>query len=746
MLIGPSPRMPRHHRNPLRAIAPRLAGLWLVIFLPAILNAQSRSEGQILDDDGKVVWGRDTTRSKKTPTPIGVNQWAIEPRLGGIVAAENNDTMHHAFQFWNTTSGMNGEYSILGNLGSPRLSRIFFHRKDLPQQIFIAPYDFFIDGLEAHRFSNTLSPLTNLAYHKVGNRTNGQERFRAYFASNIDKRSGYGFKFDYLYGRGYYNSQSNSQFGASIFGYHLGDRYQMHLWVNANHTKTTENGGIEDDAYITNPQSFPTSYGSKDIPTTLTDTWNRNDNQTYYFTHRVNLGHYHEVEFPDSLKPETPPDKDLLAQLPDSVNRLLAADTIRRAVVLDSLRLAWEQNLVKPQEFRAVGAIIHTFEVQNLHHTNYSYDTPEGYHTNLYYGTLDDVRDKTNSYSIRNTLGIGVLEGFSKWAAMGITAFASHTFRSFTLPELGDTVYQGTYHENNVSVGGEIQRQQGTLIHYDVTGEFVVAGEDVGQFEVDGRINLNFPLGRRDTVALEAHGYVKNLNPGFYFRHYHSQFDWWDNDNLSKEFKTRIEGTLSLPRTHTSFTAAFENIKDYTYFGMQNTLTGSDATSTLAADYSHSVCVKQKSGSVQVLMLSLTQDLKLGPLHLDIEATYQTTSDEDVLPLPKLNLYGNLYFAFRLFKVLNLELGADCRYFTSYYAPDYAVSIGQWAVQDADNPRVKVGNYPICNGYANIHLKHCRLYVALQHFNAGTGRRFWAPHYPMDPMTFHFGVSWNFFN
>ena len=59
---------------------------------------------------------------------------------------------------------------------------------------------------------------------------------------------------------------------------------------------------------------------------------------------------------------------------------------------------------------------------------------------------------------------------------------------------------------------------------------------------------------------------------------------------------------------------------------------------------------------------------------------------------------------------------------------------------------IKIGNYPILNAYANLHIKHCRLYVAMQHFNAGTGRRFWAPHYAMDPRTIHFGVSWNFFN
>lgn len=85
------------------------------------------------------------------------------------------------------------------------------------------------------------------------------------------------------------------------------------------------------------------------------------------------------------------------------------------------------------------------------------------------------------------------------------------------------------------------------------------------------------------------------------------------------------------------------------------------------------------------------------------------------------------------------------RYFTSYYAPDYAPCIGQFTTQD-EQTRMKLGNYPICNVYANLHLKHCRMYVLANHVNAGTGNSFFVPHYPVNPLTIHFGLSWNFFN
>lgn len=693
-------------------------------------------------------WGRDTTDNSGFEVPIGVTQWTVDDRLGYIIPAENNDTVVHMFQWYNETSGYNGEYNFLGNVGAPRLSRIYMHRNDGGgQHQFLQPFNFFLGGIQDFRFSNTLSPLTNLAYHKVGNRTNGEERLHAYFASNINKVSGIGMKFDYLYGRGYYNSAANSQFGGTLFGYYLGDRYNLHAFVNYNHFKMAENGGIEDDAYIRDPQSFPRSYGSKDIPTLLTETWNRNENQDAFLTHRYNLGFHRELEIADSLKPKMPSDKELLQPLGDSLIQVLDADTLRRMVALDSLKRKWQAEQIIPKEFIPVASIIHTLRINNLRHTYYSHDTPASYYTNHYYGDLTSVMDRTKALRIKNVLGLSLREGFKKWAQMGISAFVSHELLSYTLPQLysGDVGLQ-RYNEHDIAVGGELNRTQGKLIHYNVNGELSIAGYNVGDFNVNGTIDLDLRISKKDTLQIEASGFVINKGPDFYFRHYHSQFCWWDDDDLSNEFRTRIEGTLRLKRTRTALNIGLENVKNYTYYAMQNTLTGTDATSTLSGDYSHAVGVQQSGSNIQVFSVTLKQDVAAGPFHWDNEVTYQATSNASVLPLPKISLYSNMYLHFRIAKVLNVELGGDLRYFTSYYAPDYSPAIQQFAVQDASLPRVKVGNYPLVSVFANLHIKHCRLYIAMNHVNAGTGRMFWAPHYPMNPRTIHFGVSWNFFN
>lgn len=697
--------------------------------------------------DNKHTWGRDTAAREEKQIPIGLYQWKLDERLGTIIPAENNDTAVHNFQNYNYTDGLTGEYNYLANIGSPRLSRIFLNRTEPENALFLSPFSYFRDGVKEFRFTNTFSPITNLAYHSAGNSQHGEDRVRAYFATNVNKQAGLGFKIDYAYGRGLYNNAATSLFGGTFYGYYLHDRYNVHAYININHLKQGENGGIEDDIYITNPQSFPQSYDSNNIPTVLSDTWNRNHEQNYYLTHKFNLGFYRDIEVPDSLKPKMPSEDELMDAFNDSVRTVIMGDTARYAVTIDSLKLDWQSKQIPPQEFIPVSSIIHTFDARIMDHSYISRLPKNDYYTNHYYGSWANVLDDTRAMSIRNTFGLALREGFNKWAQMGITAFVTHQLRNYNLPEKQDsTIINKRWTENDISIGAELARTQGKLLHYRATGELWLVGEKAGNFKADADVDLETKLGRFDTLLVNVHGLIDSQLPGFYFRHYHAQSAWWD-ESLSNQMHQRIEGKVSLKRLGTKVKIGFENITNYTDFAIQNTLKeGKDPQTTKPSDFTHDVRVMQYNGNVQVFSASIAQDFKLGPVHWDNIVTYQVSSNQSVLPLPKVNIYSNLYVLFRIAKVLRVQLGGDLRFFTSYYAPDYSPAIQQFAVQDPNHERIKIGNYPIVNIYANLHLKRCRLYVAASHINQGSGRYFLAPHYPINPMTIRLGLSWNFFN
>ena len=722
----------------------------------------------------------------------GIKVWTVDERFGDIRKAEL-DTVPHMFMNTIFGTGLRGEYNTLGNVGTPRINRVFIDRQDDGQFLFTQPYDYFVKPVSTFHFTNTLSPFTNLTYNTAGNRTNGEDHFTAKFGVNAGKRLGVGFNFDYIYGRGYYQNQSTSHFNYTMYGSYLGDRYQAHLLFSTNHQKVTENGGITDDNFVLHPESFDDNFATNEIPTVLENNWNRNDNQHVFLSHRYNVGFKRKVKMTEEeikakkfameakrdseerkrreeerrkaedegrdFNEDNVKEKKTYAGRPSDAkiagNEPTATDSIGKGgrINVDSKEMADSLAKVSAKaaadtmwmkdEYVPVTSFIHTMKLDNYKRIYQAYNTPADFYADNYVAgpyAGDSIYDKTSHLRLQNTFAISMLEGFNKWAKAGVKAFVTSDLRRFVLPSSDSNTATTSYNEHNLSVGGQLSKTEGKTLHYNVTAETWLLGEDLGQLKIDGAVDLNFPL-FGDTVTLAAKGFFHRNNPTFYYRHYHSRHFWWDNTSLSKELHSRVEGLFSYRKTNTTLRVAFDEIQNYTYLAMGY---------NIADDHSrkgNTMEVRQKGGAITLLTLSLAQNFKLGPLNWENVITYQKSTDNDVLPVPDLNIYTNLYLRFKIAQVLKCDFGADGRYFTKYYAPDYSPALGQYAVQTGDN-RVQTGNYPLVNIYANFHLKHTRFFVMMSHVNAGSGNRqyFLTPHYPLNQRVFRFGLSWNFFN
>lgn len=763
--------------------------------MPLMAWAQFDSFNQ-MDEDGNV-----TRRSTKhnadslgtdKEIPKGIKVWTVDERFGDIRKAEL-DTVPHMFMNTIFGTGLRGEYNTLGNVGTPRINRVFIDRQDDGQFIFTQPYDYFVKPVSTFHFTNTLSPFTNLTYNTAGNRTNGEDHFTAKFGVNAGKRLGVGFNFDYIYGRGYYQNQSTSHFNYTMYGSYLGDRYQAHLLFSTNHQKVTENGGITDDNFVLHPESFDDDFATNEIPTVLENNWNRNDNQHVFLSHRYNVGFKRKVKMTEEeikakkfaleakrdseerkrreeerrkaedegrdFNEDNVKEKKTYAGRPSDAkiagNEPTATDSMGKGgrINVDSKEMADSLAKVSAKaaadtmwmkdEYVPVTSFIHTMKLDNYKRIYQAYNTPADFYADNYVAgpyAGDSIYDKTSHLRLQNTFAISMLEGFNKWAKAGVKAFVTSDLRRFVLPSSDSNTATTSYNEHNLSVGGQLSKTEGKTLHYNVTAETWLLGEDLGQLKIDGAVDLNFPL-FGDTVTLAAKGFFHRNNPTFYYRHYHSRHFWWDNTSLSKELHSRVEGLFSYRKTNTTLRVAFDEIQNYTYLAMGY---------NIADDHSrkgNTMEVRQKGGAITLLTLSLAQNFKLGPLNWENVITYQKSTDNDVLPVPDLNIYTNLYLRFKIAQVLKCDFGADGRYFTKYYAPDYSPALGQYAVQTGDN-RVQTGNYPLVNIYANFHLKHTRFFVMMSHVNAGSGNRqyFLTPHYPLNQRVFRFGLSWNFFN
>ena len=780
--------------------------LLLLVCTTTIVQAQTYNQ---LDDSGNFTqrneYGNNSnfnpnsndTTSKNKEVPYGVRFWTIDRRFGDI-RPTIPDTLHHLFQNTIYNTGVYGEYNTIGNNYTARQSRIFIDRPYMSTFFFTDAYSYTTKEPDQFQFMNTLSPYTNITYDNCGDQQHGEDHIDAKFGVNVNKNMGFGFDLDYHYGMGYYDNQSTAHFRSTIYTYYTGDRYQMHFLGTLYHRKAAENGGIVDDDYITHPEAQQEQYTEDEIPTVLSQNWNRNNSQHIFFSHRYNVGFYKKVpmteeeikarEFAEKSAKQKeerenkgkkiqsvsegrkggtiadkqpsgrPDDAKIMGDQPDIAKTDIANDSTRIKVdtdeKMDSLKAAAEKEAEEDKNmkkvFVPVTSFIHTLELNNHDRIYQAYQTPDDYYANTYYDMNDEhaysedsIYDNTKYLYVKNTLALALLEGFNKYMKAGLKGFVSFAMENCKMPVLNSdsTGYMmNKWTDHALNVGGQLSRHEGNTFHFNLSAEIGLTGINSGGIAVDFDTDLNFRL-LGDTVTLAANAYFHRMVPQSFQKSYHSKHLWWDQ-SLDNETRTHIEGNFNYQKTDTRLRVAIDEIQNYTYFGMSYELDAQKNRTGLTGG------VYQESGNINVLTAQLMQNFRLGPLNWENVVTYQNSSNKEVLPLPTLNIFSNLFLKFKIARVLDVELGGCATYFTKYDAPDYLPQIAQFAIQENPDSRIELGGYPFIDVYANFQLKRARFFIAMSHINAGSGSKmqFLTPHYPMNNRTFRMGVSWTFIN
>lgn len=581
----------------------------------------------------------------------------------------------------------------LANLGSPEQSKIFTERTEEHDFIFADPFSRYFIWPQTATFYDTKIPYTNIMYTDAGASVSRQQQLKGTLTMNFGPKINIGGDLDYIYSRGYYNSLSAKLLDYRLFGSFTSDRYSIYAYLTNGNFVVAENGGITDQNYITHPDDYiegKQQLQSINIPTRLSKTWNRVRGKSFFFTHRYNLGFSRDVE--------------------------VASEDTTLSV------------------FVPVSSIIHTFEY-TANRRRFKSEDPN---IDKVYGTdyIPGLPNDTTSYwSLKNTLGLSIREGFQDWAKFGLSAFVTFEKRRFTQPDsvaievvkADEALPDGDRPANRIrqitdeyslTVGAELAKRQGKILTYNARGELALLGDDIGEFRITGELETRFKLFKKD-ASVRAHGYIKNTRPAFYQRSFHTKYFWWDND-FNDVQRIFAGADIRLASTRTQLSAGLESIQNYIYFNQAG-------------------LPEQHGKNLQVITARVKQDLRYRALNWENDVVYQLSSDKSVLPLPQLSLYSNFYFAFRLFKVLDLQLGTDLHLQTAYHAPYYQPATMQFQVQDA----VKVGNYPLMNVYANVKLKQARFYVMMYNVSQyfASPDYFSLAYYPLNPHIFEMGIA-----
>lgn len=641
---------------------------------------------------------------KTTPPPAKPVEpayaWRIFEPLG-LREPAPIDTLPINYGQKSVPSMVSDAWATTGNLGAEGMNMIFSERRPMS--------DFFLmDGLEAWlpsvrtmKFYNSRIPMTLLSYNASGGRDNAQERLSTIFSGNINAKAQVGALLDYLYSKGSYENQAVKNLTWGLSGSYIGDRYEFQGFLNHWNSVNKENGGITDPLYITDPaalQGGVATINSKSIPTRLNDAHTRIKGTDLVLNNRYKVGYWHS--------------EDVLDETADTMR------TVRTYIPVTSF--IWNVHYREGK---------HIFDRKPQ-----SNDDKEFFSSTYLYPSA--THDITTFSSIENTIGVSLLEGFHKYAKFGLAAYLSYEVRRYnqtpdTLARVegltpfpdGITSIEPKTTQNIARVGGQLTKQRGSILTYNATAEFGIIGPEAGDIRLQGNVATKFPfLG--DSVIVRGFGSFKNEAAPYLMNNYLSNHFIWQND-FGKIRRVNFGGSLDLPFSGTKITVDANNIQNYIYFG-ENALPA------------------QHGSNIQIFSARLDQRLRLGILHWDNRVTYQTSSDENIIALPKLAVYSNLYLKFRI-ATLYVQLGVDCDYYTKYYAPGYQPATASFYNQH----NVKVGNYPFMNAYANMKLSKTRFYVLFSHFNQGMfggNEYFVLPNYPLNPRRFQIGLSIDFAN
>ena len=607
---------------------------------------------------------------------IKVRGWHIDERYG-IADTCAVDTAVISFQDNTPVNNYSIANAWNGNLGSPLQSKIFFDRTAKTPFLFSHPYDAYTVNAADVMFFNTKTPYALLTYRTALPRFREEDYFRAIFSMNINKYLNVGGLINFTSGRGQLQNQASRMTNGGFFSSYSGKRYAFNAIFMVNDFRNYENGGIANHEQLDdNTRSFI------DLDVKLSS---RTNAISYYKSNIYFLNHKYSLGF----------DRE----------RTLANDS----VVLD---------------FVPVTSFIHTIkfeDAQKKYRDTYSEEVQEFYINNNYY-SRDNTRDSTKFRSLKNTFAITLEEKFNRLLKFGLAAFVEHEFIHRTISS--DWLRFMSDYENNISVGGMLSKNEGKAIRYNASGQVILVGKRIGDFDVKGNLSTTFRI-LKDIMSLSAGAFFGSNSQDFFVQNYYSNHFNWKND-FDKTLNLKINARVSLTKTGVSVGFNMANITNFIYFD-QNALPA------------------QYGGNLQVMAFDATANLKLWKVHWDNKLAYQVSSNREILPLPDFAVYTNMYFKTTMFKVLMTQLGVSCRYHTAYYAPRYMPATGQFYLQNEE----KIGNYPQMNVYLNMHLKRARIYVQYAHWNKGLfgGNNFFLmPDYPMNPGTFQVGVAWAFYD
>ncbi len=269
---------------------------------------------------------------------------------------------------------------------------------------------------------------------------------------------------------------------------------------------------------------------------------------------------------------------------------------------------------------------------------------------------------------------------------------------------------------------------------WNARGQLYFAGYHAGDFNIRANADYRFyPFrkARTSPVAFGATFSTSLRDPDYYQQNVYSNHYKWNN-NFGKTSVTKVGGHIDIPYWKLSASLNYGLLANNIYYD----------TLSIA---------RQNASAMSVLSATLRKDFVIANfLHLDNQVLFQVSSNEDVLPLPRLALNGKYFIQFIVQrdalrqKVLEMQIGANLLYNTPWYSPAWNPALGVFHNQN----QVRYENGPIIDLFVNAQWKRACIFIKIE--NAAmrwfdSADYFSAHHYINTQRVIKFGLFWPFY-
>ena len=616
----------------------------------------------------------------------------------------------------------------LGPAGSASQLYNFFRREEADNAIFFTPYQIYNYTPENLPMYNTKTPYTELAYWGTlfGKDEKEESNIKILTTQNILPEWNVTLEYHRFGSKGMLLNEDtdNRTFVASTN--YMGKRYLMHAGYIYNKVSRTENGGIVDNFWIRD-----TTVDGKEIAVALNSAHNKIKKNTVFLdqSYRIPFNFIYDIG-----KGKRKARKAEEARR-DSI--MATGDSTAIAALLEEEKARESEKMAADSLDRDItSAFIGHSSEYTVYTKNYTDAIDAGDETGRdFYGNRFFINPTNSTDSMRvMRLENRVFLRLQPWKADGIVSkldvgIGDKLLNYYDYSPSNYLSTRGNTVLNSMYIYAGAQGQYKKYFDWNATGKYTFLGYEVNDFGIDANLTFSAYPFRRDKsspLLLNAHFETSLKEPDHYQQRLFTNHFRWEND-FGKISTTKIEGRLMIPRWNLEAMFGYALLGNNIYYDTDG-------------------IVRQNGQAMSVMSAYLRKDFRLWKFHLDHQALFQVSSNPDVLPLPMLALNFRYYLQFDVVKkVMQMQIGANGRYTTRWYAPAYNPVAGVFHNQNEE----MYGNCPDIDVFVNIQWKRACIFIKL--VNVGLGwpndqaDYFSAHHYILPQRTLKVGIFWPFY-